>query len=180
MLHESEHGFPTYLPEQEAVLIGWVADEESEVSGQPVYYIHWRGSAFIGQYEAADETFSPMFSPDVESRVMSDHVHAVWESEPTVELSSVGTALHNAGSLSSTGIIGKKQAHVLALLNAGFSRSDISTILNIEPSTVDSHRYDAEERTAAAETFVSTVSQLVDEDGSQVVEPEQEEHLPDV
>jgi DNA-binding CsgD family transcriptional regulator len=179
MLNESEHGFPTYLPEQEAVLIGWVADEESEVSGQPVYYIHWRGSAFIGQYEAEDDTFSPMFSPDVESRVMSDQVHAVRKSEPKVELSSVGKALHNAWSLSSTGIIGKQQAHVLALLNAGFSRSDVSTILNIEPSTVDSHRYDAEERTEAAEAFVSTVSQLVAEDGPQVVEPEREEHLPD-
>jgi DNA-binding CsgD family transcriptional regulator len=180
MLNESEHGFPTYLPEQEAVLIGWVVDEESEVSGQPVYYIHWRGSAFIGQYEPEDNTFSPMFSPDAESRVMSDQVHAVWESDPEVELSRVGKALQNAWSLSSTGIIGQKQAHVFALLSFGFSRSEISTILNIEPSTVDSHRYDAEERTEDAEVFVSRVSQLVDEDSPRVIESEREEHLPDV
>ena len=156
-----------------------MVDEESEVAGQPVYYIHWRGSALIGQYESEDDTFSPIFSPDVESRVMSDQVYAIRESEPEVEFSSVGKALYNAWLLSSTGIIGKKQAHVLALLKADFSRSDIATILNIEPSTVDSHRYDAEERTDAAEVFVSRVSHLIHEDGSQLVWPELEKHLPD-
>jgi len=174
MLNKSENGFPMYLPEDEAVLLGWVVDGESEVSGQPIYYVHWRDSAFIGQYEPEENTFIPMYAPDAESRVMSDQVHAVQVSKPEANLSSIGKALTHAWSLASTNIIGKKQAHVFTLLNAGFSRSEVSTILNIEPSTVDSHRYDAEERTEAAQVFVSTVSQLVDRDGPQVANQERE------
>lgn len=173
----SEHegsDFPWCIPDQQAVLIGWVTDEESEMGGMPAYYIHWRDGLFVGAYNEKDDRFSPRYSPDTEGGGMSEQVHEFKTSTPEVGLSRVGRALHNAWSLHESGMIGVKQAHVLALHRAGFSRSEIAQILNIEPSTVDSHRYDATGKADAAKTFVARVKEIEERGDTDITQREDE------
>jgi DNA-directed RNA polymerase specialized sigma24 family protein len=92
----------------------------------------------LGSYEHG--SFTPEFSVDSESGVMSACVKAFVDLDATVELSRVGNALIDAHVLSETGILGDEQAHVYALREIhGFERGETVTILNANPSTVDSH-----------------------------------------
>ena len=170
MTENREPEFPSYIPDQQAVFIGWIADEESEMNGMPAYYIHWRGGLFVGTYNEQDERFSPRYSPGTEGGAMSEQVHKFKTSTPNAELSRIGRALHNAWALHDSDMIGIQQAHVLALHRANFTRSEIAQILNIEPSTVDSHRYDATGKADAAKTFVARVKQIEEKGDSDITQ----------
>ncbi|WP_435062827.1 RNA polymerase sigma factor [Halobaculum sp. EA56] len=155
-------GFPEYLPKQEAVLIATVENEtlESDVA----YYLHSRGELAIGEYDQPDDRFVPKQTVEVDSSVMSDTVQALLESGVEVTLSPVGKALNDAARLSEDGVLGKKQAHVYALRDIhGFSRGEAATVLNINPSTVDSQLYSARDRKDSAESFVDTLDRIVSE-----------------
>lgn len=56
------------------------------------------------------------------------------------ELSRVGDALLDAYALADTDILGNEQAHVYSTRGIhGFERGETESILNANPSTVDSH-----------------------------------------
>ncbi|ELZ21082.1 hypothetical protein C475_19028 [Halosimplex carlsbadense 2-9-1] len=74
------------------------------------------------------------------------------------ELSSVGNALLQAWHFGDLTPLSHKQAHAYALREkAGFGRDETATILNISPSTVDTHLQRAKEKLAAAENLVRFV-----------------------
>lgn len=86
---------------------------------------------------------------------MSMCVKAFADLDATVELSRVGDAMIDAHALADTGILGDKQAHVYALREVhGFERGETVTILNANPSTVDSHLRQARQNAQAARIFV--------------------------
>lgn len=147
---------PLHLPKQNAVLVGHITDEESEMSGMTAYYIHGQGSISIGKYNEEDEIFTPQYSTESEARLMSHQAKEFSEIDIERELSSVGKALLDAYDFAETGAMADKQAHVfsLQLLN-GFTRSQTAEILNISVNTVDSHRISATEAARAAVAFVS-------------------------
>jgi DNA-binding CsgD family transcriptional regulator len=148
-------GYPRLLPDQHAVLVGRIINETS-FSGVVAYYIHGRGEILLGSYENGE--FMPESIVECESRLMSACVRAFSTSDATVELSSVGKALLQAWHFGEHTSLSHKQAHVYALReNGGFSRDDTAAILNISPSTVDTHLQRANEKLAAAENLLQFV-----------------------
>ena len=148
-------GFPRRLPDQEAILIGRVSDD-SEFVGLTAYYIHGRGSVLLGRYE--DREFVPEYSVESESRLMSACVREFGRADVETELSSVGNALLQAWHFGDLTPLSHKQSHAYALRErAGFGRDETAAVLNISPSTVDTHLRRAKEKLAAAENLVRLV-----------------------
>ena len=145
-------GLPRLLPDQRAVLIGRIVDDTG--SGSSVaYYLHGRGEILLGEYR--DCEFIPESVVDCERRLMSACVRAFSTADAEIELSSVGKALLQAWHFGEHTPLSHKQAHVYALReNGGFSRDDTATILNISPSTVDTHFQRASEKLTAAENLL--------------------------
>jgi len=148
-------GYPRLLPDQNAVLVGQVIDEPRS-SSSVAYYIHGRGEILIGRYE--NREFMPESVVECESRLMSACVRALSTADVAVELSSVGKALLQAWHFGEHTPLSHKQAHVYALREkGGFSRDDTAAILNISPSTVDTHLQRASEKLTAAENLLQFV-----------------------
>ena len=149
---ETEFGLPRRLSGQDAVLVGRVVSND-EFGGLAAYYIHGRGTILIGQSE--NREFIPEYTIECESRLMSACVREVSRADIEVELSSVGNALLQAWHFGDLTPLSHKQAHVYALRKkAGFDRDETAAILNISPSTVDTHLQRAQEKVAAAEYLV--------------------------
>jgi len=148
-------GLPRRLPDQDAVLIGKVG-RDTEFNGLAAYYIHGRGSILLGRYE--DREFMPEYTIECESRLMSACVREFSRADIETELSSVGKALLQAWHFGDLTTLSHKQAHVYALREkAGFSRDETAAILNISPSTVDTHLQRAKEKLTEAENLVQFV-----------------------
>lgn len=148
-------GLPRWLSDQNAILIGRVGGD-TEFSGSAAYYIHGRGSILFGRYE--NREFMPEYTIECKSRLMSACVHAFSTADAEAELSSVGKALLQAWHFGDLTPLSHKQAHVYALREkADFSRDETATILNISPSTVDTHLQRAIEKLTAAENLVRFV-----------------------
>jgi len=148
-------GFPRRLPDQDAILIGQVSGD-SEFRGLAAYYIHGRGSVLLGRYE--NREFIPEYTIECESRLMSACVREFSRADVETELSSVGKALLQAWHFGDLTPLSHKQAHVYALREkAGFSRDETAAILNISPTTVDTHLQRAKEKLTAAENLVRFV-----------------------
>ncbi|WP_241430809.1 helix-turn-helix transcriptional regulator [Halalkalicoccus jeotgali] len=151
---------PLYLPEQNAVLVGRIIDDESEMAGMAAYYVHWRGGVYIGNYNEADNAFTSHYSTKLEERMMSHQVKAFDDMEVEKELSSIGEALLDAYDFAETQAMADKQAHVFALQSMnGFTRSQTANILNVSPSTVDSQRASATKKADAAVAFTATYTE---------------------
>lgn len=148
-------GLPLYLPDDNAVLIGRVSDEESELAGQAAYYIHWRDGVHIGRYNVEDQAFTPELALEAESRLMAHQAKQLAQSGIGVELSSIGEALVDAYNYATKGGLPDKQAHVYALRKHGFERQEIAEILNISASTVDTQRTSAQQKVEAAYSLVN-------------------------
>lgn len=160
--------FPRRLPDQDAILIGRVSGD-NDFSGLAAYYIHGRGSILLGRYE--NREFIPEYAVECESRLMSACVREFSRVDGETELSSVGNALLQAWHFGDLTPLSHKQAHVYALREkAGFSRDETAAILNISPSTVDTHMQRAKEKLAAAENLVRFVR--VDSDDLADADPE--------
>ena len=154
-------GYPRLLPDQDAVLVGRVVDETGS-SDSVAYYIHGRGEILLGRYE--NREFMPESTVECESRLMSACVRAFSTADATVELSSVGKALLQAWHFGEHTPLSHKQAHVYALREkGGFSRDVTGAILNISPSTVDTHLQRASEKLTAAENLLQFVRTDPDE-----------------
>lgn len=154
-------GYPRLLPDQDAVLVGRVLDE-TESSSSVAYYIHGRGEILLGRYENCE--FMPESAVACESRLMSACVRAFSTADVTVELSSVGKALLQAWHFGEHTPLSHKQAHVYALREkGGFNRDGTAAILNISPSTVDTHLQRANEKLTAAENLLQFVRTDPDE-----------------
>jgi len=148
-------GLPRRLPDQDAVLIGQVG-EDTEFNGLAAYYIHGRGSILLGRYE--NRELMPEYTIECESRLMSACVREFSRADIETELSSVGKALLQAWHFGDLTTLSHKQAHVYALREkAGFSRDETAAILNISPSTVDTHLQRAKEKLTEAENLVQFV-----------------------
>lgn len=151
---ELEH--PLYLPEQNAVFVGRVTDDDSELSGMGAYYVHWRGGVYVGNYNEADSRFTPQYSTELDERMMSEQVVAFTEMDVGTELSSIGEALLDAYEFAETGAMPDKQAHVFALKSVnGFTRSQTATVLNVTENTVDTQRQSAAGKADAALAFTT-------------------------
>lgn len=160
--------FPRRLPDQSAVLIGRVTGD-GEFAGLAAYYIHGRGDILIGRYKTQE--FIPEYIIKCESRLMSACVRAFSTADVETEPSTVGKALLQAWHFGDLTSLSHKQAHVYALREkAGFSRDETAAILNIAPSTVDTHLRRANEKLTAAENLVRFVR--VDADELAEVHPE--------
>lgn len=148
-------GLPRRLPDQDAILIGRVVGD-SEFRGSVAYYVHGRGSILLGRYE--NREFMPEYTIECESRLMSACVREFSKAAVETELSSVGKALLQAWHFGDLTPLSHKQANVYALREkAGFSRDETAAILNISPSTVDTHLQRAMEKLTAAENLVRFV-----------------------
>lgn len=147
--------YPRLLPDQEAVCIGRVrsnTDSDESVA----YYIHGRGEILVGTY--SDCEFMPESTVVCESRLMSACTHGFSTTGAEVELSSVGKALLQAWHFGEHTPLSHKQAHVYALREKSeFSRDETAAILNISPSTVDTHLQRASEKLTAAENLLQFV-----------------------
>ena len=154
-------GLPRRLPDQNAVLVGRVTGD-GEFAGLAAYYIHGRGNILIGRYE--NQEFMPEYTIGCESRLMSACVREFSTADVETELSTVGKALLQAWHFGDLTPLSHKQAHVYALREkAGFSRDETAAILNISPSTVDTHLQRAKEKLTAAENLVQFVRVDADE-----------------
>jgi DNA-binding CsgD family transcriptional regulator len=148
-------GLPRRLLDQDAVLIGQVGGD-TEFNGLGAYYIHGRGSILLGRYESRE--FMPEYTIECESRLMSACVREFSRADIETELSSVGKALLQAWHFGDLTTLSHKQAHVYALREkAAFSRDETAAILNISPSTVDTHLQRAKEKLTEAENLVHFV-----------------------
>ena len=147
--------YPRLLPDQGAVCIGRVRrDTDSDES--VAYYIHGRGEILLGTYR--DREFMPESTIACESRLMSACTHGFSTTGVEVELSNVGKALLQAWHFGEHTPLSHKQAHVYALREkAEFSRDETAAILNISPSTVDTHLQRAREKLTAAENLLQFV-----------------------
>jgi DNA-binding CsgD family transcriptional regulator len=111
----------------------------------------------------------PEYTIECESRLMSACVQEFSRADVETELSSVGNALLQAWHFGDLTPLSHKQAHVYALREkAGFGRDETAAILNISPSTVDTHLQRAKEKLAAAENLV----QFVRMDSEELSDPE--------
>jgi DNA-binding transcriptional regulator YiaG len=154
-------GLPRQLPDQSAVIVGRVVGD-GEFSGLAAYYIYGRGNILIGRYE--NQELKPEYTIECESRLMSACVREFSTADVETELSTVGKALIQAWHFGDLTPLSHKQAHVYALREkAGFSRDETATILNISPSTVDTHLQRAKEKLTAAENLVQFVRVDADE-----------------
>ena len=154
-------GLPRRLPDQNAILIGRVTGD-SEFEDSAAYYIHGRGDILIGRYE--NQEFMPEYTIESESRLMSACARAFSTANIETELSRVGKALLQAWHFGDLTPLSHKQAHAYALREkAGFSRDETAAILNISPSTVDTHLQRAKEKLTAAENLVRFVQADSDE-----------------
>lgn len=145
-------GFPRRLPDQEAVLIGVVRGESSH-SGQPAYYLHGHRALAIGRIE--EHEFVPSHTLECESGLMSECVQSFNEIEVETELSAVGESLIGAYWLANHTGFSDEQAHVFALRElAGFDRTETAHILNIAPTTVDTHFQRAKQKRLQAQRLV--------------------------
>lgn len=161
-------GLPRRLSDQNAILIGRVGGD-TEFSGLAAYYIHGRDSILLGRYE--NREFRPEYTIECESRLMSACVRVFSTADAETKLSSVGKALLQAWHFGDLTSLSHKQAHVYALREkAGFSRDETAAILNISPSTVDTHLQRAAEKLTAAENLVQFVR--VDSDELAEVNPD--------
>jgi len=161
-------GLPRRLPDQDAVLIGRVTGD-GEFAGLAAYYIHGQGSILIGHYESQE--FKPEYTIECEGRLMSACVREFSTADVETELSTVGKALLQAWHFGDLTPLSHKQAHVYALREkAEFSRDETAAILNISPSTVDTHLQRAKEKLTAAENLVQFV--YVDADELAEVHPD--------
>jgi hypothetical protein len=155
------NGLPRRLPDQNAILIGRVTGDY-EFAGLAAYYIHGRRNILIGRYE--NQEFILEYTIECESRLMSACVRAFSTAGIETELSTVGKALLQAWHFGDLTPFSHKQAHVYTLReNAGFSRDETAAILNISPSTVDTHLQRAKEKLTAAENLVQFVRVDADE-----------------
>lgn len=146
---------PQRLPDQSAVLVGRVIGD-GEFTELAAYYIHGQGSILIGRYEHPE--FKPEYTIECESRLMSACVREFSTADVETELSTVGKALLQAWHFGDLTPLSHKQAHVYALREkAGFSRDETAAILNISPSTVDTHLQRAKEKLTAAENLIQFV-----------------------
>jgi hypothetical protein len=151
MLNTTEFNrFPLYLAKQQAILIGRVSvTADSNLAGLPAYYHHSHGELLVGEYDNGE--LVPRHSLATDSRIMALNAAAFTELNIDVELSSIGEALKGAANLMKAGDIGAQQAHVYTLRDVQeFSRGEAATVLNVEPSTVDSHLYAARSKIEAA------------------------------
>lgn len=145
-------GLPRRLPDQNAILIGRVTGD-GEFMGLVAYYIHGRGDILLGRYQRKE--FSPEYAMGCESRLMSACVQTFSTINVESELSTIGKALLQAWHFGDLTPLSHKQAHVYALREkADFSRDETAAILNISPSTVDTHLQRANEKLTAAENLV--------------------------
>lgn len=145
-------GLPRRLPDQNAVLVGRVVGDRP-FGGLAAYYVHGQGSILLGRYQRQE--FLPEYTIECESRLMSSCVREFSTANAETELSSVGEALLTAWHFGDLTPLSHKQAHVYALREkAGFSRDETAAILNISPSTVDTHHQRAKEKLTAAENLV--------------------------
>ncbi len=154
-------GLPRRLPDQEAVLVGRVVGD-TEFGGLAAYYVHGRGDVLLGEYE--NREFVPAYTVECESRLMSACVREFSTADAETELSSVGKALLQAWHFGGLTPLSHKQAHVYALREkTGFGRNETAAILDISPSTVDTHLQRAKEKLTAAENLVRFVRADSDE-----------------
>ena len=161
-------GLPRQLPDQDAVLAGRVVGD-SEFSSLIAYYIYGRGDILLGRYK--NQEFVPEYTIECGSRLMSACVREFSRADVETELSSVGKALLQAWHFGDLTPLSHKQAHVYALREkAGFGRDETAAILNISPSTVDTHLQRAKEKLTAAENLVRFVR--VDSDDLADADPE--------
>jgi DNA-binding CsgD family transcriptional regulator len=153
-----ETGFgslPRRLPDQNAILVGRVTDD-GECAGFAAYYIHGRGSILLGRYK--NREFIPEYTVECESRLMSACVREFSTADAEIERSSVGKALLQAWHFGDLTPLSHKQAHVYALREkAEFSRDETAAILNISPSTVDTHLQRTKEKLTAAKNLIQFV-----------------------
>ncbi len=148
-------GLPRRLPDQNAILVGRVVGDRP-FGGLAAYYVHGQGSILLGRYQGQE--FMPKYTIECESRLMSACVREFSTANAETELSSVGEALLSAWHFGDLTPLSHKQAHVYALREkAGFSRNETAAILNISPSTVDTHLQRAKEKLTAAENLVRFV-----------------------
>ena len=163
---ETEFGLPRRLPEQDAVLVGRIVSND-EFGGLAAYYIHGRGTILIGQYD--NREFIPEYTIKCGSQLMSACVREFSRVDVEIEQSSVGNALLQAWHFGDLTPLSHKQAHVYTLREkAGFGRDEPAAILDISPSTVDTHLQRAKEKLAAAENLV----QFVRMDAKELADPE--------
>lgn len=109
-----------------------------------------------GRYE--HQEFIPESTVECESRLMSACVQEFSTADAEIALSSVGKALLQAWHFGDLTSLSHKQAHVYALReNTEFSRDETAAILNISPSTVDTHLQRAKEKLTAAENLIQFV-----------------------
>ena len=154
MLNTTEFDrFPLYIDKQQAVLVGRVSENaDSNLAGLPAYYQHSRGELIVGEYH--DGEFTSRQSLVANSRIMAANAAVFTELDMDVELSPIGEALTDTANLMEAGGIGSQQAHVYTLRDIHeFSRGETATILNVEPSTVDSHLYAAREKIEEAHSL---------------------------
>lgn len=145
-------GLPRRLPDQQAVLIGRVVDN-NEYTGLVAYYIHGRGSVLLGSY--SNHEFRPEYTIACDSRLMSACARAFQTVGVETELSSIGSALVQAWQFGEMTGLSHKQAHVYAFREkAGFARDETAAMLNISPSTVDTHLQRARDKLVAAANLV--------------------------
>ena len=156
-------GLPLLIPDQEGVLIGCV--EIGEPRMLAAYYIHWRGHIMLGVYE--DGEFAPASTFEHESQIMANQVQALTTLDAEVQLSTIGRALLKAWHIADLSSLAQKEAHVYALRElAGFSRQLTADILNVSPSTVDSHLQVAKRKRREALNLLSLDQQKAQEQQS--------------
>lgn len=156
-------GLPLLIPDQEGVLIGRV--DIGEPRSLAAYYIHWRGHIMLGVYE--DGEFAPASTFEHESRVIADQVQALTTFDAEIQLSTIGRTLLKAWHIADLSSLAQKEAHVYALRElGGFNRQLTADILNVSPSTVDSHLQVAKRKRREAQNLLSLDQQKVQEQQS--------------
>ena len=165
---QRELDHPLYLPEQNAVFVGRITDDDSEMSGMGAYYVHWRGGVYVGNYNETDSAFTPQYSTELDERMMSEQIVAFIEMDVETELSSIGEALLDAYEFAETGAMPDKQAHVFALKSVnGFTRSQTATVLNVTENTVDAQRQSAAGKADAALAFTTAYREKAGKQGEE-------------
>lgn len=144
---------PVLLPDQGGVLIGRV--ETGEPHGKlAAYYVHWRGHIMLGEYK--DGELTPVSTFEHESQIMADQVRALTALDVEVALSTIGRELLKAWHVANLTSLGTKESHVYTLRGlGGFSRQRTADILNVSPSTVDSHFQVAKRKQQEARNLLS-------------------------
>lgn len=149
-------GLPLLLSDQEAVLVGCVDTDDSD-SSLAAYYIHWRGGIYVGVYGEGE--FTPSYAIDCESQLMAANAREFATLTADIELSGIGRALVKAWHLADLTPLGAKEAHVYALRKLGeYGRQQTAAILNIAPSTVDTHLQNVKQKRQAAANLLDVAA----------------------